>query len=289
MDSDTGEGKSKTTSVLLAVFLSFWTWLYTFKKDAWKFWVGLVIFIFAFILDINREWPLFLWIFGSGLWLWAIIDVAVKKNEWYRSYIRKQPSSSVPLKQTTTQPASLSAPQADSSAKSEKQNRSGCRQASTAFGILIVVGFFIFVLVMVSNPSDSGCGGPAPTPGAQVWDLRNDVGDVATVIVQPFTNSGTFGETSDSPGWFIRIPGLNPIRLHVGGNIVHDSGGDRWVFVGFTAPNTGGAKVMFQGRGEGRANGQFPNATRVTGTTTATIITPMGTTTGTSNWVGTRR
>jgi predicted amidophosphoribosyltransferase len=35
-------GKSKVASVLLAVFLGFWTWLYTYKKDGWKFWVGLL-------------------------------------------------------------------------------------------------------------------------------------------------------------------------------------------------------------------------------------------------------
>ena len=29
--------KSKTTAVLLAVFLSFWTWLYTYNRNSWKF------------------------------------------------------------------------------------------------------------------------------------------------------------------------------------------------------------------------------------------------------------
>src|SRR3989337_905778 len=45
-------GKSKTVSVLLAVFLDFWTWLYTYKKDAWKFWVGVGLAIFSIILAI---------------------------------------------------------------------------------------------------------------------------------------------------------------------------------------------------------------------------------------------
>ena len=66
-------GKSKTASVLLAVFLSFWTWLYTYKKDAWKFWVGLGVSILIFVVAI-------------GIWVWAIVDVAVKNDEWYRSY-----------------------------------------------------------------------------------------------------------------------------------------------------------------------------------------------------------
>lgn len=34
------KGKERVASILLAVFLSFWTWLYTYKKDAWKFWTA---------------------------------------------------------------------------------------------------------------------------------------------------------------------------------------------------------------------------------------------------------
>ena len=33
-----GDRKDKTVAVLLAVFLGLWTWVYTCKKDAWKFW-----------------------------------------------------------------------------------------------------------------------------------------------------------------------------------------------------------------------------------------------------------
>jgi uncharacterized membrane protein YvbJ len=35
--------KNKVVSILLAVFLTFWTWLYTYKRDWWKFWLGLII------------------------------------------------------------------------------------------------------------------------------------------------------------------------------------------------------------------------------------------------------
>ena len=35
--------KSKTVSVLLAVFLFYWTWLYTYKRDGWKFWLAFVL------------------------------------------------------------------------------------------------------------------------------------------------------------------------------------------------------------------------------------------------------
>ena len=128
-----------------------------------------------------------------------------------------------------------------------------------------------------------------PTPSvsqpAQVWELTNDGGDVATVTVSQFTNSGTFTETNGSAGWFIRLPGLT-YRLHVGGNVVHSGGGDRWSFVGLTG-GAGNAQTL--GQGEGTANGQFPNATTVSGTLTLTTQTPIGTQTGTANWRGTRK
>ena len=91
-------GKSKTTAVLLAVFLGGWTWLYTFKKDAWKFWVGLGLFVLAIIIfldyldglnnyDANGNailgWYL---IVSLGTRVWAIIDVAVKNSQWYGNY-----------------------------------------------------------------------------------------------------------------------------------------------------------------------------------------------------------
>jgi hypothetical protein len=71
--------KSKTTAVLLAVFLGSWTWLYTYKRDAAKFWistgVGLVLFFLGIGVFIN-------WVF----WLWAVIDSAVRTNDWYNKY-----------------------------------------------------------------------------------------------------------------------------------------------------------------------------------------------------------
>ena len=139
-----------------------------------------------------------------------------------------------------------------------------------------------------------GCESSAPPPlpssspaseAAQTWELTNETGDIAIVAVTPFTNSGTFSETDDSPGWFVRMPGLS-YRLHVGGNIVHTNGGDRWSFVGLTG-GAGNAQTL--GQGEGTANGQFPNATAVSGTLTLTTQTPIGTQTGTAKWWGTRK
>ena len=80
--------KSKTGAILLAVFLGFWTWLYTYKKDAWKFWLGLGLAIVDVILSIvTFGYSLFFtWIISLGIWIWAIVDTSVKKDQWYNSY-----------------------------------------------------------------------------------------------------------------------------------------------------------------------------------------------------------
>jgi hypothetical protein len=80
--------KSKVASVLLAVFLAFWTWLYTYKKDGWKFWTGLGIAILIGIINITTFGLgiAFTWILSLALWLWSVIDTAAKSEEWYRNY-----------------------------------------------------------------------------------------------------------------------------------------------------------------------------------------------------------
>ncbi len=112
--------------------------------------------------------------------------------------------------------------------------------------------------------SDSGASGP------QTWELTNDVGEVATVVVTPFVNSGTFSETTDSAGWFVTIPGVQPIPLPISGSIVHDSQ-DRWSFT--LTKMQGSISILLQA--EGTSNGNFPNANSVTGTISGTIKTPM--------------
>ena len=80
--------KSKTASILLAVFLSFWTWLYTYKKDGVKFWIGLAVTVAVFILSVVTFGfsGFFTWIINVAIWVWAIVDTAVKPDAWYRSY-----------------------------------------------------------------------------------------------------------------------------------------------------------------------------------------------------------
>jgi hypothetical protein len=86
--AQTQGGKSKTASILLAVFLGFWTWLYTYKRDAWKFWVGLglaILIIISTIVTFGFS-AIFTWLISLGIWIWSIVDVCVKDNNWYSSY-----------------------------------------------------------------------------------------------------------------------------------------------------------------------------------------------------------
>lgn len=93
--------KDKTVSVILAVFLSGWTWLYTYSKDSAKFWiylgVGLAISLIlavSFIVSLDSYEPesvltgplVLAYLNGFAFWLWAVIDAARKPREWYESY-----------------------------------------------------------------------------------------------------------------------------------------------------------------------------------------------------------
>jgi hypothetical protein len=77
-------GKSKAVAVILAVFFSFWSWLYTYKQDGHKFWTGLGITLATFVtavVGIAHQSPgvAALWYLGSlGVWIWSVVDAAVK-------------------------------------------------------------------------------------------------------------------------------------------------------------------------------------------------------------------
>jgi hypothetical protein len=66
--------KDKTPAVLLAVFLGFWTWCYTYQRDNWKFWLNLGLTVIT------------LGFWGIVAWIWAIIDVCVKPQQWYEQF-----------------------------------------------------------------------------------------------------------------------------------------------------------------------------------------------------------
>ena len=66
--------KSKTTAVLLAIFLGFWAWLYLYKRNSGKFWLNLILTIVS-----GFSW-------GLVAWIWAIIYAASKPESWYQNY-----------------------------------------------------------------------------------------------------------------------------------------------------------------------------------------------------------
>ena len=73
--------KNKTTAVLLAVFLAPFNWAYTYKKDAGKFWIGL-IFDLLVLITFN---VLLIWV-SIFIWIWAIIDSSTKDSDWYKNF-----------------------------------------------------------------------------------------------------------------------------------------------------------------------------------------------------------
>lgn len=104
------------------------------------------------------------------------------------------------------------------------------------------------------------------------------------VVVSPFTNSGTFSETSDSEGlWMYDAQGQKCYRLPVGGNIVHDGAGDRWSFMGMSGSGCGMSTMA--GQSSGTANGHFPDASQITnGYVNIYTSTPMGSGGGSLSW-----
>jgi len=69
--------KNKNISIVLAILFSSFTWLYTYDKDAGKFWLGLFVNTFGII---------FLFLPNIIIWIWAIIDTVSKEKEFYDKY-----------------------------------------------------------------------------------------------------------------------------------------------------------------------------------------------------------
>ena len=68
--------KSKKVAVVLAIFFGLFSWFYTWKYDAWKFWLNLVLTLIT------------LGIWGIGAWIWAIIDAARKDTHLFKEYYK---------------------------------------------------------------------------------------------------------------------------------------------------------------------------------------------------------
>jgi hypothetical protein len=84
------EEKSKTVSVVLALFLGIWTYLYTYKKDAGLFWVSLSVqFLLVFGIVASpggsaSEGAILFILFLFGIV--ALIVTVSRPSEWYKKY-----------------------------------------------------------------------------------------------------------------------------------------------------------------------------------------------------------
>lgn len=66
--------KSKTTAIVLSLLVGIFSWLYTYKRDAWKFWTSIGITIVS------------LGVLGIVAWIWVFIDTCVKPKEFFEEY-----------------------------------------------------------------------------------------------------------------------------------------------------------------------------------------------------------
>jgi hypothetical protein len=82
--------KTKTPAVLLAVFLGGWAWLYTYRADLSKFWISIGVGFFIFILNFGAPG---IGILNLGFWVWSIVDVASKTDQWYATYWQRYPNA----------------------------------------------------------------------------------------------------------------------------------------------------------------------------------------------------
>jgi hypothetical protein len=68
--------KRKSTAIILAVFFSCFAWIYTWKFDRDKFWGG-------FLANVLLWWTIIVPII---VWIWAIVDMASKKDDMFTNY-----------------------------------------------------------------------------------------------------------------------------------------------------------------------------------------------------------
>jgi len=96
--------KSKTTAVVLAGFFSFWSWLYTYKKNINKFLIA-ILAILVFLLSVRlfkieaTNILTYLYFLLSGIWMWAIVDNVIKPNSFYENYPNDKVSYNNKLKE----------------------------------------------------------------------------------------------------------------------------------------------------------------------------------------------
>ena len=69
-----GKIRTKTNAIVLAFFLGYWSWVYTYEKTKKLFWINLVLTVMT----------IGIWAFFA--WIWAIIYYSVKSYKYYEDY-----------------------------------------------------------------------------------------------------------------------------------------------------------------------------------------------------------
>ncbi|MCL5070830.1 MAG: zinc ribbon domain-containing protein [Actinobacteria bacterium] len=81
--------KSKATAVILAVFFGYWSWVYTYGRNGFKFWVAFVgapAVIVTIAHFLNSYGTLFIFLGLAAVWIWAIVDNTVSSDSFYDNY-----------------------------------------------------------------------------------------------------------------------------------------------------------------------------------------------------------
>jgi hypothetical protein len=81
--------KSKATAVVLAVFFGYWSWVYTYGRNGFKFWIafaGVPAVIVTIAHFLKSYGTLFIFLGLAAEWIWAITDNIVKPDSFYYNY-----------------------------------------------------------------------------------------------------------------------------------------------------------------------------------------------------------
>ena len=97
-------GRKKWLAIVLALIISGWAWLYTYRINRGKFWafagLWLIDLIIPAVVYANTAFSLASWqdflpaalvyvgsaLFSFGLWLWAVIDTIRTPADVFRQY-----------------------------------------------------------------------------------------------------------------------------------------------------------------------------------------------------------
>ena len=76
--------RNKPVGIILSILLGSWCWLYTYKFDAWKFWLSWGLLIPCLFLGAIGIISII--IIEVCTWIWAILDMIFKDQDKFDNY-----------------------------------------------------------------------------------------------------------------------------------------------------------------------------------------------------------